>query len=352
MFEQHFTSNALGRHTRIEDGLEKHYLVAPMAMLQEGVYTGSGGPLFYEAAELERTAEAWNGKPIVVYHPTRNGVGVSANDPDILEKQGVGYVRNAHWSGRKLRAEAYLDLERLRATAPEIFHSLMNEDGVVEVSTGLFTDNEHSPGWHGGKNFEFVARNHRPDHLAILPKGKGACSVEDGCGLLQVNESRKERSMRNNNLPMPEWDFGYKETTLNHATKLGSSLPLPSMGYEASPVSNRATFYGSGLPLPSMGYEAAPSRRSPGLPLPSMGYEVPPILNGGGDRDDKLPLPKMDFGPVHNCVCEMVEYRDVDVCDNELRLPSTMPCGCHGPAPNSDAEDYYDDGLPLPKMTF
>lgn len=324
MFEQHFTSNAHGRHTRIEDGLEKHYLVAPMAMLQEGVYTGSGGPLFYEAAELERTAEAWNGKPIVVYHPTRNGVGVSANDPDILEKQGVGYVRNAHWSGRKLRAEAYLDMERLRATAPEIFHSLMNEDGVVEVSTGLFTDNQHAPGWHGGKNFDFVARNHRPDHLAILPKGKGACSVEDGCGLLQVNESRKERSMHD-------------------------GLPLPSMGYEPSPVLNR----GPGLPLPTMGYEAAPSRRSPGLPLPSMGYEAPPILNGGGDRDDNLlSLPKMDFAPVHNCVCEMVEYRDVDVCDNELRLPSTMPCGCHGPATNSDAEDYYDDGLPLPKMTF
>jgi len=34
-----------------------------------------------------------------------------------------------------------------------------------------------------------IAHNHRPDHLALLPGGRGACSVEDGCGI-RVNKKK------------------------------------------------------------------------------------------------------------------------------------------------------------------
>jgi hypothetical protein len=49
----------------------------------------------------------------------------------------------------------------------------------------LFTDNETAPpgASHLGRPYNFVARNYRPDHLAILPDQRGACSIEDGCGL-------------------------------------------------------------------------------------------------------------------------------------------------------------------------
>ena len=62
----------------------------------------------------------------------------------------------------------------------------------MELSTGLFTDNELSEGEFEGKSYKYIARNYRPDHLALLPDKIGACSVADGAGLLQLNESQKD----------------------------------------------------------------------------------------------------------------------------------------------------------------
>ena len=60
----------------------------------------------------------------------------------------------------------------------------------MELSTGLFTDNDETAGVSPkGRNYEAVARNHRPDHMAVLPDQVGACSINDGCGVL-VNEEK------------------------------------------------------------------------------------------------------------------------------------------------------------------
>jgi hypothetical protein len=44
--------------------------------------------------------------------------------------------------------------------------------------------------WNGIK-YNSVAKNHRPDHLALLPGGVGACSVKDGCGIRANSENKK-----------------------------------------------------------------------------------------------------------------------------------------------------------------
>ena len=87
-------------------------------------------------------------------------------------------------SGGRLVADLMIDVaaankadarivERLRAGRP------------IELSTGLFTSNEPSAGYdHRGRRYEGIAREHRPDHVAVLLDGRGACSVEDGCGVL------------------------------------------------------------------------------------------------------------------------------------------------------------------------
>jgi hypothetical protein len=59
----------------------------------------------------------------------------------------------------------------------------INETKEVEVSLGMFTDNEATEGDWNGEKYIMIAKNHRPDHLAILPDAVGACSCEDGCGL-------------------------------------------------------------------------------------------------------------------------------------------------------------------------
>jgi len=55
----------------------------------------------------------------------------------------------------------------------------------VEVSTGLYADSIATNGAVSGKSYRAVARNFRPDHLAILLDTVGACSLQDGCGLLR-----------------------------------------------------------------------------------------------------------------------------------------------------------------------
>lgn len=180
---------APGNHVRFETFDGREYLVAPVVMLTVGVHNGSNGPILYTRDELSKTPEAWNMKPLVVYHPTRNGVGISACTPEVIQTQGVGLIMNARFDG-KLRAEAWFDLEKTRRVDDRIVEAL-EEGKMMEVSTGLFTDNEKTEGVFNGageeEKYVAIARNFRPDHLAILPDQIGACSIKDGAGLLQTN---------------------------------------------------------------------------------------------------------------------------------------------------------------------
>lgn len=184
---QHLTFNLGNSPIRTETLHGKPYVVAPVAMLTEGVHNGSGGPLLYKEADVKQAVPAWNMKPIVVYHPQINGKGVSACDPDVLETHQVGMVMNTTYNG-KLRAEAWID-ETLANKVDERVMQALEENKMMEVSTGLFTDNVAETGEWNGEQYEAVATNHQPDHLALLPDKIGACSIADGAGLLQLNEA-------------------------------------------------------------------------------------------------------------------------------------------------------------------
>ena len=125
-------------------------------------------------------------KPIVVYHPSLNGEGISATDPVVVEQRKVGMIMNTLWDG-KLRAESWIDVKKANKVDERIMESL-EAGNMMEVSTGLFTDNEQTPGEFGEAKEPYVAiaRNYRPDHLALLPDKIGACSIADGAGMLQV----------------------------------------------------------------------------------------------------------------------------------------------------------------------
>lgn len=163
----------------------RDWYVAPLSMLVPGVLNGSRGPLLYPPEEVARNPEDWNGMPIVLYHPTRNGQHISARDPEILEKQGLGWVFGAKANG-KLVAQGYFDIEATRRIDPRVLEAL--EAGKpLELSTGLFTENipAENGANHNGRSYTHVARNYKPDHLAVLPDGLvGACSLKDGCGVL------------------------------------------------------------------------------------------------------------------------------------------------------------------------
>lgn len=185
---QRVVSNVAAPKVRRDSMEGREYLVVPMVMLTEGVHAGSCGPLYYPGDELAKTPAVWNHKPIVVYHPQINGVGVSACDPDILTSRKVGVIMGARYEKGKLKAEAWLEESRVQKVDDRIAAALQ-ANAMMEVSTGLFTDNEGPGGEWNGEQYAAIARNFRPDHLAILPDQKGACSIDDGAGLLRLNQA-------------------------------------------------------------------------------------------------------------------------------------------------------------------
>lgn len=169
---------------------DRSYLVVPMVMLTEGVHEGSEGPLYYPKKELAKNPTIWNHKPIVVYHPDLEKGHTTATDPVVIEAQKVGLIMNTAWRGGKLRAEAWLEESRMKKVDKRVYDAVVNNT-MMEVSTGLWTDNEDKAGKWGNEKYQSIARNLQPDHLAILPDQIGACSIKDGAGLLQLNSAKR-----------------------------------------------------------------------------------------------------------------------------------------------------------------
>ena len=98
------------------DTLEgKQYYIAPVIMLKEGVHNGSGGPMYYPPEEIAKSVGAWNGVPVTLDHPKKpDGMPVSANSPTMLTKHKVGRIFNAMMSKGELKAEVWLDAEKLK----------------------------------------------------------------------------------------------------------------------------------------------------------------------------------------------------------------------------------------------
>jgi hypothetical protein len=169
------------RHETMEG---RNYLVVPCVMMTVGVHSGSMGALYYPEEELAKVPVIWNYKPVVVYHPQFNGASISACDQDVIEKQKIGILMNTRFEDGKLKSECWIEEEKTKLVDDRVLNSI-ELCLMMEVSTGLFTDNEQSEGEWNGEKYTAIARNYRPDHLAILPDQKGACSIQDGAGLLR-----------------------------------------------------------------------------------------------------------------------------------------------------------------------
>lgn len=174
----------------------RDYLVVPVTMLKEGVIQGANAsvPEFVPASEL--VPWHWNGRPVVNYHPVREVDGedvfVSANSPDVWEKEGLGYIYNAVLEDKKLKAEMWLDIAKTQAmggTAQATVEALEAGEGM-DVSTGYFAYITEQRGVYEGVEYGAVTTGIFPDHLATLMGGVGACSWEDGCGALRGNAAK------------------------------------------------------------------------------------------------------------------------------------------------------------------
>lgn len=174
------TSNGYVLKTKTLAGRE--HWVLPVVMMVEGVHHGSHGPLLYTSEELARSPHFWDGMSVTIDHPRDNdGDPTSASQPEFLE-QAVGRVFNARVEGDKLKAEAWVDIERVSEVSKEAFEYL-KEGKPLEVSIGAFSEEKMEEGDWNNEHYIGIATNIRPDHLALLPGEVGACSWDDGCGV-------------------------------------------------------------------------------------------------------------------------------------------------------------------------
>lgn len=190
-----FTVNSINSATeRTFDG--RTYLVSPVVMLAAGVLND----VLVTAEEAGKFAQSWSGRPITLGHPQANGQYVSAGTPE-TNATALGQLWNVFFADGKLKGEIWVDVEKatkLGADALTVLNKLRSGQ-AVEVSTGYFADNEASVGTFNGKSYSAIARNIRPDHLALLPDSLGACNWNDGCGTPRVNEAKATCSCQKEN---------------------------------------------------------------------------------------------------------------------------------------------------------
>lgn len=177
----HFVLNSdkVKVRTEVLNGI--NYLVGPTSLMTEGVHVGSLGPLYYSKSELRKWTAAWNHRPILIEHPVKG-----RSTKEVVENQKIGFILDPVYKDKQ-KAEFWIDQNRCESLDPALAARVMNGE-AIEGSTGMELDIVDSKGVWNGESYTGLAVNHRPDHYAILPNGKGACSVSDGGGFC-VNSS-------------------------------------------------------------------------------------------------------------------------------------------------------------------
>lgn len=162
----------------------REHLVVPVVALMEGVIhaVNASTPERVTVATLAKAANSWNGRPLVLNHPTKDGHQISANDPKVLEAQSFGSIFNSRLQGKKLLMDAYVDVERAAKIGGPKFLERLKSGEACEVSVGAFVRTDAIAGVHDGKRFNSSWVDTTGDHLAFLPDGIGACSGSMGCG--------------------------------------------------------------------------------------------------------------------------------------------------------------------------
>jgi len=160
-------------------------------MLEQCVMNG----VLYLKDAVNASAETWDGRPVVIYHPKSEGTPISANNPDTFTSQNVGTIFNTKVLGGKLKAEAWLEVVKVENLADgKKLIEMLEANKNIDVSTGMRIAGYEENGQFGGNEYTIVANQITPDHLAILLDEKGACSWEDGAGFAR-NKDEKEHAL-------------------------------------------------------------------------------------------------------------------------------------------------------------
>jgi hypothetical protein len=186
-----FSVNVDVAATRRETMAGQEYLVGPAVIAKEGVMNR----VLYTAYELQRSLRTWNGRPVILRHSyDTDGKPISANSPEVINQQGLGFMFNTTWGGdSKLRTEVWLRMADIAAgKIPGIADDGTVSSGMLELSTGIFHQYVDYAGTFDNTEYDIEAYDLVGDHLALLPDAQGAFSVKQGAGFPRWNVAVNE----------------------------------------------------------------------------------------------------------------------------------------------------------------
>ena len=157
----------------------RQYMVIPGVPVREGVMKN----YFVSSHEIIRSLPGWNGTPLTLYHPKANNGSARVPDPD---SPIIGYFYNAAWDKEKKRmvGEYWIDVQEAgKYEDGKQILDMVSNGQMVETSTGYWSDDVLRKGAFENRPYDMLHVNLLPDHIAVLPKQIGACSIKDGCGV-------------------------------------------------------------------------------------------------------------------------------------------------------------------------
>jgi hypothetical protein len=160
----------------------REHVVIPLVALVESVIRPINSEFneYVPMATLSKAVHGWNGRPVVLGHPAKDGAQISANDPGVLDERQLGSIFNTRMLNGKLTMEAWVDPALVtKLGGAELMRRL---ERMTEVSVGAYVALEKTSGKFQGQDYQGIWKEIGPDHLALLPDSVGACSIEMGCG--------------------------------------------------------------------------------------------------------------------------------------------------------------------------
>lgn len=173
---------------RTEERNGRTHIVLPSYTLPEQVVMKGG---LYTAEEIDRSFRTLEGTLAPLGHPQVDGEYVSATVPEAINAYHVGaFNRNVEKRGTRVYLEKFVDV----ATAEQSEQGrklldAINKGEPIHTSTGVFLRREPAANTEAG--YDWIARDMRFDHDAILLGEIGAATPEQGVGMMvNVSEAK------------------------------------------------------------------------------------------------------------------------------------------------------------------
>lgn len=176
---------------RIENHEGEPHVVIPSYTLPDNVVMNGG---LYPKEEIDRAWPTMEGTLAPIGHPTNNnGEWISAFSATAIHNfHGGAFNRNTKREGHRVYTEKVVNIRYAQQTEPgkrllaaigydAATNTVAGPKSPIHTSTGLLLQQDAAP---AGASFDWIARNMRLDHDAILLDEPGAATPEQGVGMM------------------------------------------------------------------------------------------------------------------------------------------------------------------------